>query len=54
MAVDRIKFSLHRDEGETMSEGLSLCSSSKMQPIRDLIAKVAGMVAARKVEFYKG
>src|SRR5262245_6527375 len=42
MAVDRIKFSLHRDEGETMSEGLSLCSSSKMQPIRDLIAKVAG------------
>src|SRR5215471_15789214 len=25
-----------------MSEGLNLCSSSKMQPIRDLIAKVAG------------
>ena len=25
-----------------MSEGLDLCSSSKMQPIRDLVAKVAG------------
>ena len=25
-----------------MTDGLSLCSSSKMQPIRDLVAKVAG------------
>src|ERR1051325_7346173 len=25
-----------------MTEGLNLCSSSKMQPIRDLVAKVAG------------
>src|SRR5205085_2505822 len=29
-------------EGAGMTEGLNLCSSSKMQPIRDLIAKVAG------------
>src|SRR3989441_5409572 len=34
--------SVHRHEGDTMSEGLNLCSSSKMQPIRDLVAKVAG------------
>ena len=27
--------------GLYMSEGLGLCSSAKMQPIRDLIAKVA-------------
>jgi len=27
--------------GLYMSEGLDLCSSAKMQPIRDLIAKVA-------------
>jgi two-component system, NtrC family, response regulator AtoC len=29
-------------EGNVMSDGLNLCSSSKMQPIRDLVAKVAG------------
>jgi two-component system response regulator AtoC len=32
---------LHLDEGARMTDGLNLCSSSKMQPIRDLIAKVA-------------
>src|SRR5207244_3606450 len=29
-------------EGAGMTEGLNLCSSTKMQPIRDLVAKVAG------------
>src|SRR5919204_624571 len=29
-------------EENLMSEGLNLCSSAKMQPIRDLVAKVAG------------
>jgi two-component system response regulator AtoC len=34
--------SVHRHEGGAMSDGLNLCSSSKMQAIRDLVGKVAG------------